>query len=114
MNTLDIKFYFLAISSLVFAYHANASESHLPQNLNEQLKKAFSVADAKTHGSFVIAGTFLANNPSVCAPDNIALKSALETAGYALGACKADLSKLDYRETGEHFVTNYLIREAGV
>ncbi len=109
MNKFCTTVHVVVLSLFVFTYHAQASESAVSQ----QLKKALSVADTKTHGVYVIGGTLLANNTSLCAADNIALKSALETAGYAIGSCQADLSKLDYKEAGEHFVVNCLIREAG-
>lgn len=103
----------VVLSAFVLIYHVHAGEGDASGNINEQLKNALSFADTKTHGVFVIGGTLLANNPSLCAADNIALKSALETAGYAIGSCQADLSKLNYKEAGEHFVVNCLVREAG-
>lgn len=109
----NIKFIFVVIFSLVCAHYAHASENSSQQKFNQQLKNALSVADAKTHSVYVVGGTLLASNPVVCAPDNIVFKSILETTGYALGACQADLSKLDYKEAGEHFVINCLVREVG-
>jgi len=88
----------------------HASQNGSQQNLNQQLKSALSIADAKTHGMYVIGGTLLANN---VASDSIILKSVLETAGYAVGACQADILKLDYKQAGEHFVINLAVREVG-
>jgi hypothetical protein len=110
MNIFRTTICFLALLMFVCAHQTHASQNGSQQQFNQQLKAALSVADKKTHGVYVIGGTLLANN---VAADNIPLRSALETAGYALGACQADISKLDYKDAGEHFVINCLVREAG-
>jgi hypothetical protein len=103
----------LVVFAVVFVGNVRASEDGSKQTLDQTLNQAFTVAGAKTHGAFVMAGTFLANDVYVCAQGNIAGQAVLETAGYALGASNADFSKINYKEAGEHFFINYGIRKAG-
>jgi hypothetical protein len=109
MNTFRTAVYGLVTLMFMCAY-THASQNGSQQQFNQQLKSALHIANIKTHGVYVVGGTLLANK---VAGDNIPLKSAIETAMYAVGACQADISNLDYKQAGEHFVINLAVREVG-
>ena len=101
----------LVVCVIIGCHSIHASENEpaptFGQVVNQGLKFA---GTATTNSKFIIASTFLADH----AEDSIIGKSAVETAGYVFDVTNGDLSKVDYKNAGEHFIINYGIRRAGL
>jgi len=87
------------------------ADDNIGKSFGQVLKQGLGSAVLKTNNSkFIIASTFLADH----AEDSIIGKAAVETAGYVFDATNGDLSKINYKEAGEHFIINYGIRRTTI